>query len=126
VNSSSGTRSAACAATGRAGEAAVAAVGALETAASAALFFFATDGFRAVITTRGSDLTHLLAGLGPGTGMARMFRRLSHVVRLAIALRVLPEVVGLALGAARDALARAGGWDAAWSACVAAVAGWCG
>jgi hypothetical protein len=111
---------AACAATGRPGEAAVAAVGALETAASAALFFFATDSFRAVITTRGSDLAHLLAGLG---GLARMFSRLQHVVEFSILLRIVPEAVGIGWGVLSAAVAGAGGWGGFRRACVAAVTG---
>lgn len=102
----------ACAATGRGGEAALAAVGALETAASGGLFYFSTASLEAVTTTSGSDLSHLLTGLGPSTGLARMFRRLEHVVGLVIGLRVWPEVAGLAWGAVAGAVARAGGWGA--------------
>jgi len=111
----------ACAATGRGGEAVLAAVGALETAASGGLYYFASSAFTAVITTSGNDITHLIAGLGPGTGLARMFRRLQHVVGIVIGLRVWPEIAAVAWGAASRAAYERGGWGAVWARACAGV-----
>lgn len=112
----------ACAATGRTGEAVLAAVGALETAASGGLFYFATSSLGAVIKTQGNDVAHVLQGLGPSTGLARMFRRLEHVVHLVIGLRVWPEAVGLGWRSVSEGVRKAGGWGAV----VGGVRGWVG
>lgn len=91
---------AASAATGDAVGAVAAAVGALEVAATAKLFWSASAAFDGVISSSGSDIELLLAGVAsaPGShGLAAMFEKLCHVLELALFLKVAPlAVVGAA------------------------------
>lgn len=94
----------AAAATGDAVGAVAAGVGALEVAATAKLFWSASAAFDRVISSSGSDIKLLLAGVAsaPGShGLAAMFEKLCHVLELALFLKVAP----LAL------VALAGGWS---------------
>jgi len=91
---------AASAATGDAVGAVAAAVGALEVAATAKLFWSASSAFDSVISSSGSDIELLLAGVAsaPGShGLAAMFEKLCHVLELALFLKIAPlAVVGVA------------------------------
>ena len=101
----------AAAATGDAVGALAAGVGALEVAATAKLFWSASAAFDRVISSSGSDIKLLLAGVAsaPGShGLAAMFEKLCHVLELALFLKVAPLAL-VALAGAWSFLA-AGGW----------------
>lgn len=92
----------AAATTGDAVGAVAAGVGALEVAATAKLFWSASAAFDRVISSSGSDIKLLLAGVAsaPGShGLAAMFEKLCHVLELALFLKVAPlALVALARG----------------------------
>ena len=105
---------AACVASGAGAPRALsAAASALEVAASSGLFWGASHALDDVITTTGRDVSHVLRGLGPRAGLARMFRRLAHVVEASILIKLAPDAL--------PALAEGGRW--AVGAAVAAASG---
>jgi hypothetical protein len=104
----------AAAATGDAATAVVAGVGALEVAASGALFFYSVSAFDSVISTSGSDVSHVLAGVGRGGGLASSFGALAHVVEVALAVKLAPLIL--------SRLPAAAGWAAEGVAVAVAAA----